>query len=151
MRQRFLPQAAVSGAKTHLSGQLYCTAALPHHGTQQLHIFFLRVTHGGEGFWILAVAGTLFWLCGALMGYRVGFALAAGDLLTGALVVEKIYGINGIGKLMVDAIAGEGVDYNYVLALGILYSSLYIGMMLAVDILYGILDPRIRVSAKGEA
>lgn len=72
------------------------------------------------------------------------------DLLTGALVVEKIYGINGIGKLMVDAITGEGVDYNYVLALGILYSSLYIGIMLVVDILYGVLDPRIRVSAKGE-
>lgn len=71
------------------------------------------------------------------------------DLLTGALVVEKIYGINGIGKLMVDSIAGEGVDYNYVLALGILYSSLYIGIMLVVDILYSILDPRIRVSAKG--
>ena len=73
------------------------------------------------------------------------------DLLTGALVVEKIYGINGIGKLMVDAIAGEGVDYNYVLALGILYSSLYIGIMLVVDILYGALDPRIRVAAKGGA
>ena len=71
------------------------------------------------------------------------------DLLTGALVVEKIYGIQGIGKLMVDAITGEGVDYNYVLALGILYSSLYIGVMLVVDILYGVLDPRIRVSAKG--
>ncbi|MBO2517118.1 MAG: peptide ABC transporter permease [Clostridiales bacterium] len=71
------------------------------------------------------------------------------DLLTGALVVEKIYGINGIGKLMVDSIAGEGVDYNYVLALGILYSSLYIGIMMVVDILYGVLDPRIRVSAKG--
>lgn len=70
------------------------------------------------------------------------------DLLTGALVVEKIYGINGIGKLMVDAIAGEGVDYNYVLALGILYSALYIGIMLLVDILYGILDPRIRVAAR---
>ena len=73
------------------------------------------------------------------------------DLLTGALVVEKIYGINGIGKLMVDAISGEGVDYNYVLALGILYSALYIGIMLVVDVLYGILDPRIRVSAKGDA
>ena len=71
------------------------------------------------------------------------------DLLTGALVVEKIYGINGIGKLMVDAIAGEGIDYNYVLALGILYSALYIGIMLVVDLLYGVLDPRIRVSAKG--
>ena len=33
----------------------------------------------------------------------------------------------------------------------ILYSSLYIGIMLVVDILYGALDPRIRVSAKGGA
>ena len=73
------------------------------------------------------------------------------DLLTGALVVEKIYGINGIGKLMVDAIAGEGIDYSYVLALGILYSALYIGIMLAVDLVYGLLDPRIRVSGKGKA
>ncbi len=72
------------------------------------------------------------------------------DLLTGALVVEKIYGINGIGKLMVDAIAGEGIDYNYVLALGMLYSALYIGIMLVVDLLYGVLDPRIRVSARGK-
>lgn len=72
------------------------------------------------------------------------------DLLTGALVVEKIYGINGIGKLMVDAIAGEGIDYNYVLALGILYSTLYIGIMLVVDLLYGVLDPRIRVASAPE-
>ena len=50
--------------------------------------------------------------------------------------------------LMVDAITGEGVDYNYVLALGILYSALYILIMMVVDILYGILDPRIRVAAK---
>lgn len=71
------------------------------------------------------------------------------DLLTGALVVEKIYGIQGIGKLMVDAISGEGIDYNYVLALGILYSALYIGVMLIVDLVYGLLDPRIRISAKG--
>jgi oligopeptide transport system permease protein len=35
-----------------------------------------------------------------------------------------------------------------VLALGILYSALYIGIMLLVDILYGVLDPRIRVQGK---
>lgn len=70
------------------------------------------------------------------------------DLLTGAMVIEKIYGVNGIGKLMVDAIAGQGVDYNYVLALGIVFSALYIGVMLLLDILYGIIDPRIRLTAK---
>ena len=47
LRQRFLPQTAVPGAKAYLSGQLYCAAALPHHGTQQLHIFFLCVPHRG--------------------------------------------------------------------------------------------------------
>ena len=70
------------------------------------------------------------------------------DLLTGAMVIEKIYGINGVGKLMVDAIAGQGVDYNYVLALGIVFSALYICAMLVLDILYGIIDPRIRLAAK---
>ena len=70
------------------------------------------------------------------------------DLLTGAMVIEKIYGINGVGKLMVDAIAGQGVDYNYVLALGIVFSSMYIGAMLILDILYGIIDPRISLTAK---
>lgn len=70
------------------------------------------------------------------------------DILTGAMVLEKIYGVNGIGKLMVDAIAGDGVDYNYVLALGIVFSALYIGAMLVLDILYGIIDPRIRLAGK---
>ena len=64
------------------------------------------------------------------------------------MVIEKIYGINGVGKLMVDAIAGQGVDYNYVLALGIVFSALYIGVMLVLDILYGIIDPRIRLTTK---
>ena len=68
------------------------------------------------------------------------------DLITGAMVIEKIYGINGAGSLMVSAIAGEGVDYNYVLALGIVFSALYIGVMLVLDILYGIIDPRIRLA-----
>lgn len=73
------------------------------------------------------------------------------DLLTGAMVIEKIYGINGVGSLMVSAIAGDGVDYNYVLALGIVFSALYIGAMLVLDILYGIIDPRIRLTAKEAA
>ena len=49
---------------------------------------------------------------------------------------------------MVDAIAGQGIDYNYVLALGIVFSAMYIGAMLILDILYGIIDPRISLTAK---
>ncbi len=53
--------------------------------TPEIEEFFLGVTRSGEGLWLLAMAGTLFWLFGARIAYRVGFALMAGDLLTGAL------------------------------------------------------------------
>lgn len=69
------------------------------------------------------------------------------NLLTGSMVVEKVFGIPGIGMLMVNAITNN--DYNVVVACAFIYSALYIGVMLAVDILYGVIDPRIRV-AKGE-
>ena len=47
--------------------------------------FFFGVTLGGEGFWLLAVLGILFWVFGARMAYRAGFALAVGDLLSGVI------------------------------------------------------------------
>ena len=66
------------------------------------------------------------------------------SLMTGSLVVEKIFSIPGIGSLLVTAIQSN--DYNVVIALAFIYSAGYIGIMLAVDILYGIIDPRIRLS-----
>ena len=66
------------------------------------------------------------------------------DLMTGSLVVEKIFAIPGVGSLLVTAIQSN--DYNVVISLSFIYSALYIGIMLVVDILYGIIDPRIRLS-----
>ncbi len=65
-------------------------------------------------------------------------------LMTGSTVIEKICGIPGIGGLLVQAIQSN--DYNVVIALAFIYSAMYIGIMLIVDILYGIIDPRIRLS-----
>ena len=69
------------------------------------------------------------------------------DLMTGSLVVEKIFSIPGVGSLLVTAIQSN--DYNVVIALSFSYSAMYIGIMLVVDILYGVIDPRIRVSKEG--
>lgn len=70
------------------------------------------------------------------------------NLLTGSMVVEKVFAIPGIGMLMVQAIQNN--DYNVVIACAFVYSALYIVTMLIVDILYGVIDPRIRV-AKGDS
>ncbi|MEE3420959.1 MAG: ABC transporter permease [Lachnospiraceae bacterium] len=69
------------------------------------------------------------------------------DLMTGSLVVEKIFAIPGVGSLLVNAIQSN--DYNVVISLSFIYSAMYIFIMLIVDILYGIIDPRIRL-AKGD-
>lgn len=69
------------------------------------------------------------------------------NLLTGSMVVEKVFGIPGIGMQMVQAIQSN--DYNVVIACAFVYSAMYIVMMLIIDILYGVIDPRIRV-AKGD-
>ena len=69
------------------------------------------------------------------------------DLITGSLVVEKIFSIPGVGSLLVTAIQSN--DYNVVIALSFIYSAMYIGIMLVVDILYGIIDPRIRLAKDG--
>lgn len=69
------------------------------------------------------------------------------NLLTGSMVVEKVFAIPGIGMMMVQAIQNN--DYNVVIACAFVYSALYIVTMLIVDVLYGIIDPRIRV-AKGD-
>jgi oligopeptide transport system permease protein len=65
-------------------------------------------------------------------------------LLTGSLVIEKIFSVPGIGQLLITSIQTN--DYNVIVVMSFIYSALYIGVMLAVDILYGIIDPRIRIT-----
>ena len=65
------------------------------------------------------------------------------NLLTGSSVIERIFGIPGIGLLMISGIQQN--DYNVTIACSFIYSVMYIAVMLFVDILYGIIDPRIRM------
>ncbi len=68
------------------------------------------------------------------------------SLMLGSTITESMFAIPGIGSLLIQAIQVN--DYNVVISLAFIYSALYIGAMLVVDILYGIIDPRIRVAGK---
>lgn len=65
-------------------------------------------------------------------------------LIAGSTVIENIFSIPGIGKLFITAISVN--DYNVVLTLAFIFSALFIGTMLLIDILYGVIDPRIRLT-----
>jgi oligopeptide transport system permease protein len=69
-------------------------------------------------------------------------------LITGSLVVEQIFAVPGIGEQFVQSVVVN--DYSMILGTTIFFSVLFIVALLIQDILYGIIDPRIRIAGAKE-
>lgn len=80
----------------------------------------------------------------SLLPMVTSFGPMLAGVLTGNFVIEKIYNIPGIGQAMITAI--QGSDYMMIMGLTIMFSFITTFMYFVVDILYGIVDPRIRIS-----
>jgi len=64
------------------------------------------------------------------------------NVLTGSFVVEKIFGIPGLGSWFVNSITNR--DYTIILGLAIFYSLILMAVIFIVDVLYFFIDPRIK-------
>ena len=73
--------------------------------------------------------------------------LQLGGLISGAVVTEQIFGLPGFGKMTIDAVFQR--DYPVIQAVVLVTATAYIVINFAVDLLYSIIDPRVRVT--GEA
>lgn len=69
------------------------------------------------------------------------------NLLVGSFVVEKIFGVPGVGRFFVDSVTNR--DYTLIMGITTFYAIVLIAMLLIVDILYVVVDPRIKLT--GEA
>lgn len=65
-------------------------------------------------------------------------------LLTGSFVIEKIFGVPGLGNFFVKSIIDR--DYPLIMGMTVFYSLILIILLLIVDVLYTIVDPRIKFS-----
>jgi ABC-type dipeptide/oligopeptide/nickel transport system permease component len=72
----------------------------------------------------------------------LGPAFAA--ITTGGFVVETVYAIPGLGRYFVQAV--QQLDYTVIMGLTVFYGAFLVLMVILVDILYGFVDPRIRVA-----
>ncbi|MBW7571932.1 ABC transporter permease [Caproiciproducens faecalis] len=70
------------------------------------------------------------------------------NVLTGSLAVESIYSVPGIGSLFVDTIKAN--DYSTIIGLTVFYSAFYVVVILIIDLLYCVIDPRIRLASAKE-
>jgi peptide/nickel transport system permease protein len=72
--------------------------------------------------------------------------LQLGGLIAGAVVTERIFGLPGIGKLTLDSVFTR--DYPVIQAVVLVITAAYIVINLLVDVLYTVIDPRMRVSGR---
>lgn len=67
-------------------------------------------------------------------------------IISGSLIIEKIFGIPGVGSLYITAVNIR--DYNFFMALTFFYTFIGLFSGIVMDISYGFIDPRIRMGAK---
>ncbi|WP_020076615.1 ABC transporter permease [Cryocola sp. 340MFSha3.1] len=81
----------------------------------------------------------------AILPSVTGFALALGGLLGGTILVETIFNYPGLGRLLFEAVGNS--DYPLLQAIFLLTTVGVLVANLAADVLYGVLDPRVRKAA----
>lgn len=69
------------------------------------------------------------------------------NLLVGSFVIEKIFGIPGLGMFFTTSIYNR--DYTLIMGVTVFYAVILIAMLLLVDIAYTLIDPRIRLTKEG--
>lgn len=79
----------------------------------------------------------------ALTSVLTMLGILTGELLGGAVIVETIFSWPGVGRIVVQAI--EVKDFTVVQAAVALVSTVFVIINLGVDLLYGVVDPRVRV------
>ena len=72
-----------------------------------------------------------------IVGAQIGY------LLGGAVVIEYAFGLNGLGSLLVSSVQGK--DYAVVQAIALFITAEFLLISLVVDLLYGVIDPRVRL------
>lgn len=69
-----------------------------------------------------------------------------GTLVTGAVVVETIFNLPGLGQLIINSI--ERRDFSVIQGVVLFVTLIYVFINLIVDLLYGVIDPRVRLERK---
>lgn len=71
----------------------------------------------------------------------VGPMIAA--ILTGSFIIEKVFDIAGMGTYFVDSVSNR--DYTVIIGMTVFYAAFYVVMVFFVDVLYSLIDPRIKL------
>ena len=70
------------------------------------------------------------------------------SIMTGSLVIEQFFGVPGLSQLLLNSVTMT--DQFLTLGIAFFYAFLYVVVILIIDLLYGVIDPRIRLAGGGK-
>jgi peptide/nickel transport system permease protein len=132
-----LPSLVLSGFSTGLFTRITRSAML-----EVLGRHYIRTARAkGLSYWLVILRHAL---PNALIPTLTSIGLAFANLITGAVLAETIFSWPGIGRYAFQA--ATNLDFPAIMGVTLLIAFLYIIINLIVDLLYGLVDPRIRTS-----
>ena len=69
--------------------------------------------------------------------------MALSDMIAGSIIIEQVFGIPGLGRILLTSISNR--DYPVVMAVIVCIAALVLAVNMVVDVIYGLVDPRISV------
>lgn len=82
----------------------------------------------------------------AMVPILPGIIAAFLSMFSGSIIIEKIFGVPGVGGLYLESV--QSLDYNFFMLLSAFYTFFGLSVGIIVDLSYGFIDPRIRMGAR---
>ena len=134
IKQLILPAITLGTASAAMIARMSRSAMLEVIRADYIRTAKAKGIHGNKVIWIHALRNAMIPVI-TVIGLNFGF------LLGGTIITEQVFAINGVGRLMIDAIAAR--DFPVVQGTVLLVATLFVVVNLVVDIVYAFIDPRI--------
>ncbi|SFG25344.1 peptide/nickel transport system permease protein [Halobacillus alkaliphilus] len=134
IKQLILPAITLGTASAAMIARMSRSAMLEVIRADYIRTARAKGVHNNTVIWIHALRNAMIPVI-TVIGLNFGF------LLGGTIITEQVFAINGVGRLMIDAIAAR--DFPVVQGTVLLVATLFVVVNLVVDIVYAFVDPRI--------
>ena len=134
LRFMVVPALAIALPKSAMTVKLLRGSILGEMGQDYIRTAYSKGNSQGSALWRHVLRN-------AMIPVVTFLAMAVGDIMAGSIVVEQVFGIPGLGRILIASINNR--DYPVVQAIVVLLAGVVVGCNFLADLLYRVMDPRI--------
>lgn len=134
LRFMVIPALAIALPKSAMTVKLLRGSILGEMGQDYIRTAYSKGNSQGSALWRHVLRN-------AMIPVVTFLAMAIGDIMAGSIVVEQVFGIPGLGRILISSINNR--DYPVVQTIVVLLAAVVVGCNFLADLLYRVMDPRI--------